>query len=113
MRYRFCGKTYTRMCCTSHPLLRKWAAKAGSNWRNLAAAVGEGTCTLQVLPSIGPACTLARSPGGTQGHDAAQPLLRLLVQAQQLHQFRRFLAGLLHTNGMVSSMLHSPIIRGG
>ena len=47
MRYRFCGKTYTRMCCTSHPLLRKWAAKAGSNWRNLAAAVGEGTCTLQ------------------------------------------------------------------
>ena len=29
-------------------------------------SVGEGTCTLQVLPSIGPACTLARSPGGTR-----------------------------------------------
>ena len=39
---------FNRIFCTSQPWLRKWANKAGSNWRNLALAALLGTSTHQV-----------------------------------------------------------------
>ena len=70
-----------RMLFTSQPLVRKWAHIAGSNWRTLAAAALFFMIKHQESPSIGPACKLARSMGGTSGSTALSLLLESCVNA--------------------------------
>ena len=58
------------MVFTSQPLVRKWAHKAGSVWRSLAATALLGTSRHQESPSTPPDCTKERSEAGSNGEIA-------------------------------------------
>ncbi len=76
--------TFRRMDVTSQPLLRKWDCSAGISCRILAAAALLFTKMHHVCPSIGPACTLARSGAGISGATQRKRSLESRVSAASL-----------------------------
>ena len=91
------------MTLTSHPLLRRCACMAGSNWRNLAAAALLRTTRHQVWPSMGPACSAGRSAGGIRFH-RPEPFARFPRERRQFRQHGRFVGGLLQSDGVVAAV---------
>ncbi len=55
------------MVFTFQPFVRKWAHKAGSVWRSLAATALLGTNRHQASSSTPPDCTSARNEAGSSG----------------------------------------------
>ena len=55
------------MVFTFQPLVRKWAHKAGSVWRSLAATALLGTSKHHASFSTPPDCTKGRSEAGSKG----------------------------------------------
>jgi hypothetical protein len=69
-----------RMLVTAQPLVRRWAAMAGSSWRTLAPP----RCFHDQAPAVfidGAGLQLARSMGGTSGKTALSRLLESCVSA--------------------------------